>query len=61
MASQTGRPTVHASLQAQRARRIPDQEWETWREKLVRLYVEEGVSRKEIIDVMAKNHDFVIK
>jgi len=60
MASQTGRLTVDASSQAQRARRIPDQEWEIWREKLVKLYVEEDVSRKEIIDIMAKKHDFVI-
>lgn len=51
---------MDASSQAQRARRIPDQEWEIRREKLVKLYVEEDVSRKEIIDIMAKEHDFVI-
>ncbi len=60
MASQPGRLTVDASSQAQRARRIPDQEWEIWREKLVKLYVQEDVSRIEIIDIMAKEHNFVI-
>lgn len=49
------------SLQNRRARRIPDQEWNTWREKLIRLYVKDDFSRKEIIKVMAEEHNFVIK
>jgi hypothetical protein len=49
------------SSKNQRARRILDQEWDAWREKLVRLYVEESLSRSEIIEIMAKEHGFVIK
>ena len=53
--------TMCDSSQDQRARRIPDQEWDAWREKLVRLYVEDSLSRNEIIEIMAKEHGFVIK
>ena len=45
---------------SQRARRIPDAEWEVWRQELVRLYVEENASRREIIHIMANEHGFVI-
>ena len=44
----------------QRARRIPDAEWEVWRQELVRLYVEEDVSQKDIIHIMANEHNFAI-
>ena len=44
----------------QRARRIPDAEWEVWRQELVRLYVEEDVTRREVIRIMANEHEFVI-
>lgn len=44
----------------QRARRIPDAEWEIWHQKLVHLYVEEDISRKDIIQIMADEHNFVI-
>ena len=44
----------------QRARRIPDAEWEVWRQELIRLYVEENASRRDIIHIMANEHDFVI-
>ena len=44
----------------QRARRIPDAVWEVWRQELVRLYVEEDVSRKDIIHLMANKHNFAI-
>jgi hypothetical protein len=46
--------------QGQRARRIPDAEWDQWRTELVRLYLEECASRKEIIEIMARDHNFVI-
>ena len=45
---------------SQRARRIPDAEWEVWRQELIRLYVEENASRREIIRIMADEHEFVI-
>jgi hypothetical protein len=53
--------TMCDASQDQRARRIPDQEWDAWREKLVRLYVGDSLSRNEIIEIMAKEHGFVIK
>lgn len=49
------------SSQDQRARRILDQERDACREKLVRLYVKDSLSRDEIIEVMAEEHGFVIK
>ena len=49
-----------ATGDSQRARRIPDAEWEVWRKELVRLYVEEDVTRREIIRIMANEHEFVI-
>lgn len=44
----------------QRAPRRPEAEWERWRQELVRLFVEENVSRKEIIHIMANKHGFHI-
>ena len=49
-----------AMADRQRARRIPDAEWEVWHQKLVRLYVEDDISRKDIIQIMADEHNFVI-
>lgn len=45
----------------QRARRIGDEEWEHWRTELTGLYIEEDLSRKDIVDYIAKEHRFVIK
>lgn len=45
---------------SQRARRIPDAEWEVWHQELIRLYVDEGLPRKDIIHMMANEHNFVI-
>lgn len=44
----------------QRARRIPNEEWEIWKEKLVKLFVEDDVPRKEIVAKMAEQHQFII-
>ena len=44
----------------QRARRIPDEEWEIWRDELVKLFIEEDLPRKEVITVMAEKHHFTI-
>lgn len=43
-----------------RARRIPDAEWNVWRETIEKLYREDGMSRKEIIEIMEKEHRFTI-
>lgn len=47
------------SPQQQRAHRIADDKWESWREELVRLYME-GAELKEIPKVMAEEHQFFI-
>lgn len=60
MNSQSLESTTIAAAQLPRARRIPDKEWDEYREKLVKLYVEEDISRKDIIDTMTKEHSFVI-
>lgn len=59
MASQSSRLAVSVST-PQRARRIPDEEWEIWREELVKLFIEENLPRKEIVTVMAEKHHFII-
>ncbi|KAF6239042.1 hypothetical protein HO173_002914 [Letharia columbiana] len=60
MASQSTRPAEGGSSVPQRARRIPDGEWEIWREKLVNLFLEDDVPRKEIVAIMAEKHHFII-
>lgn len=44
-----------------RAQRIRDDEWEVWRDTLTRLYIEDDMSRKDLINTMAKEHQFIIK
>ena len=48
------------SRQLLRAKCIPDADWETHREKLIELYLEHDTSRKDIVDMMAQRHNFVI-
>jgi Clr5 domain len=60
MASENHQPGAASSKPSVRARRISDEEWDTHREKLVKLYIEEEASQKEMIDVMANEHNFVI-
>lgn len=60
MASQSPRPAGRVSSIPQRARRIPDEEWEIWKEKLVKLFIEDDVPRKEIIATMAEEHHFIV-
>ncbi|MCJ1434039.1 hypothetical protein MMC27_003405 [Xylographa pallens] len=43
-----------------RAPRISDGEWDRWREKVVHLYIEENMSRKELVEAMTKEHGFSI-
>ena len=43
-----------------RARRIPDGEWDVWREIIEKLYREDDRSRKEIIEIMEKDYGFTI-
>jgi 3-oxoacyl-ACP reductase-like protein len=59
MASEYHQPDA-ASAKPSRARRISDEEWSTHREKLVKLYLGEENSQKEIIEIMTKEHNFVI-
>lgn len=60
MASQPSRLEASVSSMPQRARRIPNEEWEIWKEKLVKLFVEDDVPRKEIVAKMAEQHQFII-
>jgi Clr5 domain len=59
MASAYHQPDA-ASAKPSRAPRFSDEEWSTHREKLVKLYIEEETSQKEIIDIMTREHNFVI-
>ena len=43
-----------------RATRISDGEWDCWREKIVHLYMEENMPRKELVEAMANEHGFSI-
>ncbi|MCJ1456035.1 hypothetical protein MMC28_006392 [Mycoblastus sanguinarius] len=60
MASPSSRAAAGVPPMPQRARRIPDEEWEVWREKLVKLFLEGDVPRKKIVAIMAEKHHFVI-
>lgn len=60
MASENTPSGTVPPMLSSRARRIPGEEWENYREKLVKLYIEEEASQKDIIDTMAKQHNFVI-
>ena len=44
-----------------RARRIRDDEWEPRKHILKKLYLEDDLSRQEIIEVMANQHAFHIR
>ena len=43
-----------------RARRIHEDTWELWREDLIRLYLEHGMMRRDIVKKMAGEHQFVV-
>ena len=60
MASLNSHSAADSPLPAHRARRIPDQEWDVWRDKLVKLYIEDGMTLKDIIDTMENEHSFPI-
>ena len=47
-------------LQRRRAQRIREDAWELWREDLIRLYLEHGMLRRDIVSKMAKEHQFVL-
>ena len=51
---------VDTSPQIHRAKCILDADWDTWRERLVTLYLKDEVSRKDIINITAKEHKFEI-
>lgn len=51
---------VDNSPQLKRAKCIPDAEWDAWRERLVTLYLKDELSRKDIVDTIAKEHKFKI-
>ena len=38
-----------------------DEEWETWRDVLIRLYLEDDLKLKEIVQIMAEEYKFVIR
>ena len=48
------------TLRCRRARRISEDTWELWREDLVRLYLEHGMLRRDIVSKMAEEHQFVL-
>ena len=39
---------------------IKDEEWETWRNVLVRLYLEDDAKLKDIVQIMAEEYKFVV-
>ncbi|MCJ1384299.1 hypothetical protein MMC17_007415 [Xylographa soralifera] len=43
-----------------RAPRISHEEWDYWREKIEHLYIEEKMTKKELIEAMANEHGFRI-
>ena len=43
-----------------RARPIPEDTWESWRVYLVRLYLEFDMQRKDIVEKMAEEYQFVV-
>ena len=43
-----------------RAKRIPEDTWESWREDLVRFFLEHDMLRSDIVEKMAKEHQFVV-
>ena len=51
---------ANPSRQHLRPLRIPDSEWESQRERLLELYLEQDVSRDEIVHTMAREHNFHI-
>ncbi|ERF71275.1 hypothetical protein EPUS_05327 [Endocarpon pusillum Z07020] len=60
MASQISPAVISTSSHSKRARRIPDNEWDIWRPKLEQLFIEDGISRKDIVGIMTKSHGFDI-
>ena len=58
MDSQSTGRRARPSSQFPRARKLKDEEWEPWREKLTSLYTEEDMSRKDIIELMKNEHGF---
>ena len=58
MADPHPQPGVTATSQYS-SRRVPDHEWEEWREHLERLYVDEDVSLMNIVQIMAEEHGFI--
>lgn len=43
-----------------RGQRIPPERWQAHREILTKLYLENGASHKDIVQVMARDHQLVI-
>ena len=39
---------------------IQDEEWEKWRCVLIYLYLENGAKLKDIVRIMAEEHNFVV-
>ena len=60
MASSACQTFAKARQQFKRAPRIQENEWNNWRDLLVKLYIEDDKSREEVIGTMAKDHGFVI-
>ena len=47
-------------MQATRASRISEVEWNTRRSKLEKLYLDDNVSRQEVIEIMAREDNFFV-
>lgn len=60
MASKISPPTLSTSSHTKRAPKIPNDEWDIWRPKLEQLFIEDGTSRKDIVDIMMRSHGFNI-
>ena len=38
-----------------------DEEWETWRDVLIHLYLEKDLKLKEIVQIMAEVYKFIVR
>lgn len=43
-----------------RAPRIPDSEWDRFRATIEHLYVDQDLSREEVIEELASKHEFTV-
>lgn len=60
MSSHGDQSNPSATLQTLRATRISEAEWDARRQKLEKLYLDDGLSRQEIMETMANEDNFLV-